>query len=444
MNNAIETDDSLRLPSQPIDRLVSPLSRFLKIESSSGVLLLGCALAALVIANSPLADSYEAFWKSKIGFTVGEFTFYHSLRHLVNDGLMVLFFFVIGMEVKRELVEGTLADFKRASLPLAAALGGMVVPALIYLSIQYGQPAMRGWGIPMATDIAFVVGCLALFGKRVPQNLRLLLLSLAIVDDIGAIAVIAIGYTENLNYGWLGIAACSIAVVRLFNRIGVRRFPPYVVAGLVAWFAFHESGVHATIAGVVLGLMTPAKPMWASEELLIRVQQSGFAFAADDWNATPQRAEKIRQLQRVCRETVSPLEYLENTLHPYSSFFIMPIFALANAGVPLEFSSLNDSVAIAVALGLIVGKPLGIVGFSWIAVRLGIAELPRGLDWPIVIAGSFLAGIGFTMALFIDALAFGDAGLNTAKMGVLAGSAVSGLLGIGMLLIVLKRKPAGP
>ena len=357
---------------------------------------------------------------------------------------MVLFFFVIGMEVKRELVEGTLADFKRASLPLAAALGGMVVPALIYLSIQYGQPAMRGWGIPMATDIAFVVGCLALFGKRVPQNLRLLLLSLAIVDDIGAIAVIAIGYTENLNYGWLGIAACSIAVVRLFNRIGVRRFPPYVVAGLVAWFAFHESGVHATIAGVVLGLMTPAKPMWASEELLIRVQQSGFAFAADDWNATPQRAEKIRQLQRVYRETVSPLEYLENTLHPYSSFFIMPIFALANAGVPLEFSSLNDSVAIAVALGLIVGKPLGIVGFSWIAVRLGIAELPRGLDWPLVIAGSFLAGIGFTMALFIDALAFGDTGLNTAKMGVLAGSAVSGLLGIGMLLIVLKRKPAGP
>ena len=357
---------------------------------------------------------------------------------------MVVFFFVIGMEVKRELIEGTLANLKRAALPIAAALGGMIVPALIYLSIQYGQPAMRGWGIPMATDIAFVVGCLALFGSRVPQNLRVLLLSLAIVDDIGAIVVIAIGYTENLNYGWLGLAACSIAAVRLLNQTGVRRFPPYVVAGLVAWFAFHESGVHATIAGVILGLMTPAKPMWVSDEILNRVQQSSVAFAADGWNSTPKRAEKVRQLQRMCRETVSPLEYLENTLHPYSSFFIMPIFALANAGVPLELSSLNDSVAIAVALGLIVGKPLGIVGFSWIAVRLGIAELPRGLNWSIVVAGSFLAGIGFTMALFIDALAFGDAGLNTAKMGVLAGSAFSGLFGMGMLLKVLKRKPTVP
>jgi NhaA family Na+:H+ antiporter len=439
VNNSLQPDESLHLPSQPIDRLVSPLSRFLRIESASGLLLLACAFAALIIANSPLADEYAAFWKSEVGITVGGFTFYHSLRHLVNDGLMVIFFFVIGMEVKRELVEGTLADLRRAALPIAAALGGMIVPALIYVTIQYGQPEMRGWGIPMATDIAFVVGCLAVFGSRVPQSLRVLLLSLAIVDDIGAIAVIAIGYTENLNYGWLGIAACSIAIVRLLHRIGVRRFPPYVAAGLVAWFAFHESGVHATIAGVVLGLMTPAKPMLVSEEFLFRVRQSSDVFAAERWNSTPRRAEKVRQLQRVCRETVSPLEYLENTLHPYSSFCIMPIFALANAGVPLSLSSFNDSVAIAVALGLVVGKPAGIVTFSWIAVRLGIAELPRGLNWAIVIAGSFLAGIGFTMALFIDSLAFGDVGLNAAKMGVLAGSAVSALLGMGMLLRVLKQ-----
>ncbi len=434
-------DESLQLPWQPIDRLVSPLSRFLRIESSSGFLLLACALAALIIANSPLANEYQAFWKSKVGFTVGGFTFYHSLRHLVNDGLMVIFFFVIGMEVKRELVEGTLADLRRATLPIAAALGGMIVPSLIYVSLQYGQPAVRGWGIPMATDIAFVVGCLAVFGSRVPQNLRVLLLSLAIVDDIGAIAVIAIGYTESLNYGWLGIAACSIAIVRLLHRIGVRRFPPYVAAGLVAWFAFHESGVHATIAGVVLGLMTPAKPMLVSDEFLHRVQLSSVVFSAERWNCTPRRAEKVRQLQRVCRETVSPLEYLENTLHPYSSFCIMPIFALANAGVPLALSSFNDSVAIAVAMGLIIGKPVGIVGFSWIAVRLGIAELPRGLNWAIVVAGSCLAGIGFTMALFIDSLAFGDAGLNAAKMGVLSGSTLSAMLGMGMLLRALKQMP---
>lgn len=439
MNNSAEPEDCLEMPSQPIDRWVSPLSRFLRIESSSGLLLLACAFAALIIANSPVAVGYEAFWKTKVGFTVGEFTFYHSLRHLVNDGLMVIFFFVIGLEVKRELAGGTLANFKRASLPIAAAFGGMVVPALIYLSIQYGQPAMRGWGIPMATDIAFVVGCLALFGSRVPQNLRVLLLSLAIIDDVGAITVIAIGYTENLHYGWLGIAVCSIAIVRLLNQIGVRRFPPYIVAGLVAWFAFHESGVHATIAGVVLGLMTPAKSTLVCDEFLIRVRQSSFALTSDRWISTSHRAEKVRQLQRVCRETVSPLEYLENILHPYSSFFIMPIFALANAGVPLELASLNNSVAVAVALGLIVGKPLGIVGFSWVAVRLGIAELPQGLNWSIITAGSFLCGIGFTMALFIDALAFGDEGLNTAKMGILAGSAISGLLGVGLLLRVLNR-----
>lgn len=417
---------------------MSPLSRFLRIESSSGVLLLACALAALIIANSPLADAYAGFWKTKVGFSVGDFTFYHSLRHIVNDGLMVLFFFVIGMEVKRELADGTLADTKRAALPIAAALGGMVVPAVIYIAIQFGQPAMRGWGIPMATDIAFVVDCLAILGSRVPQNLRVLLLSLAIVDDIGAILVIAIGYTDDLNYAWLGIAVGSIMVVQLLSSVGVRRFPPYVFAGLVAWFAFHESGVHATLAGVVLGLMTPAKPTLVSDDFVSRIQQTSALFKTSHWNSVSGRADKVRQFQRVCRETVSPLEYLENTLHPYSSFCIMPVFALANAGVPLELSSLNDSVAIAVALGLIVGKPLGIVGFSWIAVRFGIAKLPSDLNWTIITAGSFLAGIGFTMALFIDALAFGDEGLNTAKMGVLAGSAISAMLGMGLLLRVLK------
>jgi len=442
LNTPDKLDEYLQLPAQPIDRFVSPLSRFLRIESSSGILLLACAFAALIIANSPLAGAYEAFWKTKVGFTVGDFNFYHSIRHIVNDGFMVLFFFVIGMEVKRELVEGALSDFKRAALPIAAALGGMVVPALIYIAIQFGQPAMRGWGIPMATDIAFVVGCLAILGSRVPQSLRILLLSIAIVDDIGAILVIAVGYTDDLNYAWLGVAAGGILVVQMLSSLGVRRFPPYVVAGLVAWFAFHESGVHATIAGVVLGLMTPAKPTLVSGDFLVKIQRTSVLFMTDNWGSVSGRAEKVRQFQRVCRETVSPLEYLENTLHPYSSFGIMPIFALANAGVSLELSSLNDSVAIAVAVALIIGKPLGIVSFSWIAVQLGIAKLPRDLNWTIFTAGSFLAGIGFTMALFIGSLAFGDEGLNTAKMGVLAGSAISAILGMGLLLRVLPRDPS--
>ncbi|EMI20968.1 pH-dependent sodium/proton antiporter [Rhodopirellula maiorica SM1] len=418
-----------------------PVARFLHIEATSGVLLMFCTALAIFMANSAWADSYLQFWKTEVGVSFGTLQFQHSLRHIINDGLMAIFFFVIGLEVKRELVHGALSDLRRAALPIAAAVGGMVVPAGIYLALQYDQPAARGWGIPMATDIAFVVGFLALLGSRVPNNLRVLLLSLAIVDDIGAIIVIAVGYTKELDGRFLMLAAIGISVVHLFSRIGVRRFPPYIIAGLVAWLAFHESGVHATLTGVILGLMTPAKATIVPDHFHQYLIKTGESFRGESWHTVNQRARKVREVQRLTRETVSPLEYLETTLHPWSSYFIIPIFALANAGVVMQLSNIEDSVAIAVTLGLVVGKPLGVLLFCILAVKLGWARLPSGVSWRILIAGSFLTGIGFTMALFIDGLAFGDDGLDTAKTGIIVGSAISAILGMAMLIWTLPKAP---
>lgn len=421
------------LPLQPIDRLLRPLARFLHVEATSGIVLVICTAIALVAANSSFAETYLAFWQTDITIGFGTFEFHHSLHHVINDGLMAIFFFVIGLEVKREIVHGSLSNWRQASLPIAAAIGGMVVPAGLYLAIQYGQPGMRGWGIPMATDIAFVVGCLALLGSRVPHSLRVLLLSLAIVDDIGAILVIAVGYTESLDLRFLVLAAVSVGVVQLFSRLGVRRFPPYIAVGAVAWFALHESGIHATLTGVILGLMTPAKSVLVPEHFREYLHEKKEEFQDGRWASRKHRAAVVKEVQQLTRETVSPLEYLEMTLHPWSAYVIMPVFALANAGVLIELSNLGDSVAVAVILGLVVGKPVGIVLLSWLAIRIGWARLPEGLPWSMLISGSCLAGIGFTMALFIDGLAFGADGLDTAKIGVLVGSAVSGILGMSLL-----------
>lgn len=427
------------LPRKPIDRLVGPFVRFLHIEAASGVVLLICAVAALAAANSPISQSYLAFWETELGFTIGSFEFRHTLKHLINDGLMAVFFFVIGLEVKREMVLGELRELRRAALPIAAALGGMVVPAGLYLAVQYGQAAESGWGIPMATDIAFVVGCMAVLGSRVPHNLRILLLSLAIVDDLGAILVIAVGYTDDVSTGWLLVAAVGIAVVHLLARSGVRRFILYVAAGVVVWYAFHESGVHATIAGVILGLMTPSRAYLSESIFGEFLNRTSEIFEGTGWETESHRAQKVRRFQHLTRETISPLEYLENTLHPWSSFLIMPIFALANAGVPLRLSAVNDSISLAVMLGLVVGKPLGIATFSFLAVKIGWARLPEGLNWPMLMSAGCLAGIGFTMALFIAELALQQDQLDTAKVGVLLASAISAALGLGLLLRTLPR-----
>lgn len=423
-------------PEEPIRRLVRPVSRFFRIESAGGGVLLICAATAVTLANSPWAADYLAFWESPAGIRLGGFLLQHTLKEWINDALMVVFFFVVGLEIKRELMLGELRDRRAALLPAAAALGGMIVPALFYLALERDGPGRDGWGIPMATDIAFVVGCLALLGSRVPSGLRALLLSLAIVDDLGAIIVIAVGYTENLHEGMLVGGLLGVGVVLLFQRLGIRSIAAYTVCGACIWFGFHESGVHATVAGVILGLMTPVRP-WLSDHLMVKAAKEVADFFQGE---TPRPAAKsmvMENLAWAARETVSPLERLENRLHPWVSFGVMPLFALANAGVPLHMESLRESVAAAVVVGLGFGKPLGIVLFSWLAVRLGLGRLPDGVGWKMLVPSGVLAGIGFTMSLFIAELALDRQLLDAAKLSILLISTVCAVAGLFWLRAAL-------
>jgi NhaA family Na+:H+ antiporter len=435
---------STALPPEPIDRILQPLARFLHVEAAGGVLLLACAALALLLANSPASDAYAAIWNTPFGFQLGGFEMVHSLRHWINDGLMAIFFFVIGLEVKRELVLGELRAPRQAVLPVAAALGGMLVPAGVFLCLQLGEPGARGWGIPMATDIAFVVGCLALLGRRIPRALRVLLLSLAIADDIGAILVIAVGYTESLEIRWLLAGLLGLGFVRVLARVGVRAVGVYVMAGAPVWLAFHESGVHATLVGVLLGLMTPTEAWVAHSRLDFSVERVGRYLKGETWEGAGQRRRVLRELEAAARETLSPLERIETSLHPWTSFGIMPIFALANAGVALEPAAFAEPIAIAIALGLLLGKPLGIVLFAAGAVRVGLAQLPEGVSWGAMLGGGLLAGIGFTMALFIAGLALEGPLLDAAKIGVLAASALAATAGTLVLIATLPRSAAPP
>jgi NhaA family Na+:H+ antiporter len=410
------------------------------VEAASGVVLLAATIAALALANSPWSSSFLAFWNTEFGFTFGALEVSHSLKHWINDGLMGIFFFVIGLEVKRELVTGELRDPRSAALPIFAAIGGMLVPAAIYLYLQAGEPGMHGWGIPMATDIAFVVGCMAILGSRVPAGLRVMLLSLAIADDIGAILVIAIGYSGSLNWTALFVGFVGIGFVYALARVGVRSILVYVGAGGLVWFAFHESGIHATIAGVILGLMTPAREYvgaHAFRKILVRVDE---ITQGDNWPQGAERASQVARFRTLTRETVSPVEYLISAMHPWVGFLIMPIFALANAGVPIGLSGLASPVAHAAAAGLLIGKPVGVVLLSFFAVRIGLARLPQGVTWGALAAGGLLAGIGFTMALFIAGLALEGELLAAAKVGILGASAIAAVIGTGLLFLLL---PAG-
>lgn len=422
------------LPPAPIDRITKPIQRYLHIEAASGLVLLAATACALILANSPWAHAYHEFWKTSLSLQVGSWSLEHSLEEWINDGLMVLFFFVIGLEVKYELVLGELRGLRQALLPIAAAIGGMVVPAGVYLALQHGEPGERGWGIPMATDIAFVVGCMALLGKRVPHGLRVLLLTLAIADDIGAILVIAVGYSSGLNWMALALAGAGLFVVRGLALLGVRSFLVYTVLGLLIWLAFLTSGVHATLAGVILGLLTPARQIIGPERFREFLDHTGDLINGPDWDDNPVRVEKMHSLRQATREIVSPLAFLQTAIHPWVSFVIMPVFALANAGVTFQPSDLTSSVSVAAALGLVLGKPLGILLACWLAVWSGLCRLPEGVGWRNLGGGACLGGIGFTMALFIASLAMTGTLLDQAKLGVLVGSVVSAMLGAGILL----------
>ena len=431
--------NGLGLPHEIADRVTEPLARFLKIEAAAGGLLLLAALTALILANSPWSEQFLAFWETPIGLHLGTLDFTRSLRHWINDGLMTFFFFVVSLELKRELAVGELRNLRAAALPFSGALGGMIVPVVIYLAIMLGEPGVHGWGTVMATDTAFMIGCLALFGTRIPPSLRIILLSLAIFDDVGAILVVAVGYGNELNVFALALGVLGLGIIAGVARLGIRSIPIYFLLGGLVWLSFDASGVHATIAGVILGLMTPTR-VWVSDARLRAIFGRVLAYpTGEHWSGDTADRRDLRQAGRAVREALSPLERLEMTVHPWVGFAVMPVFALANAGVTIAGTDLAQSVSIAIFAGLVLGKPLGVFTFSWLAVRLGFATQGSGLNWSFLASGAFLTGIGFTMSLFIAGLAFPPAMLNTVKLAVLAASIVSATAGLLMLIWLTSR-----
>ena len=418
---------------RPVPRLIArPVRNFLDTEAAGGIVLLAATLVALIWANSPFSESYASLWETRLRIELGGLVLDSDLRHWVNDALMAIFFFVVGLEIKRELVVGELNDVKRAALPVLAALGGMVVPALFYALLNAGGDGADGWGIPMATDIAFAVGVLALLSKRVPSGLKVFLLSLAIVDDIGAIVVIALFYSGGIEFDWLAAAGLLLVSIMVLRRVHVYWVPIYVAVGSAVWLATFESGVHATIAGVALGLLTPARP----------TDPGGFPDILENAAALSNEpdAQSLRGVTLQAHEVVSVAERLEHVLHPWTSYLVIPVFALANAGVVLSAetlrAALQSPIALGIIFGLVVGKTIGITLFSWLAIKLGLAEAPPGVRWPHLVGTAAVAGIGFTVSLFITALAFEDATLvATAKTGVLLASFAAGLLGATILLL---------
>jgi NhaA family Na+:H+ antiporter len=433
-------------------RALAPVERFLAVEAASGILLLATAAIALLWANSPWQHAYFSLWHAPIGFKVGSFDFERDLHFWINDGLMTIFFFVVGLEIRREIHRGELSEVRRAALPLAAAVGGMLVPACIFLALNVGRPSAQGWGVPMATDIAFAVGVLALLGKRVPAALRILLLALAVIDDVGAILVIALFYSSGLSIAGVPIFVAGAGIIVVMQGFGVRSPWAYVAPAALVWAGAYATGIHPTLAGVVVGLMTPVRA-WFGPRVFAEHADASLSALRDD-HSEDERAmlHHLDHIDRARREAVSPVERIQHGLHGWVAFGIMPIFALANAGVPLGSASLEGEsllVFLGVIMGLVLGKPLGILGLSWVSVRLGLASLPRGVTWPLVGLVGLVGGIGFTMALFIAHLAFPKgANLETAKLAILAASGLAaagaGVLGRLLLSAVSREAAATP
>lgn len=421
----------------------APVERFLAIEAASGVLLLAAAVVALAWANSPWSDIYTSLWSTPLGVRLGGLAFERDLRWWVNDGLMTVFFFVVGLEIRREIHRGELSDLRRAALPVAAALGGMLVPALLYFALNAGRASAAGWGVPMATDIAFAVGVLALLGDRVAPALRVLLLSLAVIDDLGAILVIAIFYSGGVDPVSLAISGAGLLSIPLLQRFGVRSPALYVPGALVAWAGAYAAGVHPTIAGVAIGLLTPVRAWLGPAHLAEAAEGTAREARAVGEDRGAELQARVGTLQQAAREFVSPVERLQHALHGWVAYLVMPVFALANAGVALGSADLAGEwrVFVGVVLGLLVGKPVGVIAASRIAAATGLAAVPRGVGWSQVSVVGLVAGIGFTMALFIAQLAFppGPA-LETAKLGILAASLGAGLVGYAVGRAVLRRQ----
>lgn len=423
---------------QLAERALASLERFLHIEAVSGVVLLIAAIAALIWANSPVAASYDALWHTPITLGIGSLVYSQSLHFWVNDGLMTIFFLVVGMEIRREIHEGALSSLRQASLPMLAAMGGVAVPAMVYLGFGHAPSEQQGWAVPTATDIAFAVGVLALLGKSIPSNIRVFLLALAIIDDIIAVLIIAVFYSGGLDYVGFVVAAVGLLLVLVMQRIGVGSALPYVIPGAITWVGVLMTGAHPTLAGVVLGLMTPvtSRPMWERPvEAVSRLSEEVVGRAKAAAQNADELLTPLKQLRVAQREVLPPVVRVQSALHPWVAFGIMPLFALANAGVSLSGVNLDSEtprwVMESVMAALVIGKPVGIVGITWLMVRLGVCSLPPGVNWSGITLIGLLAGIGFTMSIFIANLAFASpAALGAAKLGVLAGSVVAASLGL--------------
>lgn len=432
----------------PLDTIRAPFKRFLRIEASGGILLIIATLAAMIIANSPWGSIYEDFWKTE--FTIGPEFFQLSKPIIlwINDGLMAIFFFMVGLEIKRELIAGELSTPKQAALPIVSAIGGMLLPAGLFLLLNNGKVGIDGWGIPMATDIAFSLGILSLLGKRVPIALKVFLVAFAIVDDLGAVLVIALFYSAQIQWGILLIAAGLIAILFILNRLNVRYLTLYMIIGWVVWYLFLKSGIHPTIAGVLLAFSIPANRKIHVHDFRARLKSlmDDFTNGYDEENSialSKKQLAAIDNMEVQISKVQSPLQSLEHTLHGFVTYFVMPLFAFANAGIVLAGAGLSsfNSLTINIGSSLIFGKIAGITLFAWLAVKFRLADLPANIKWIHILGAAILGGVGFTMSLFISNLAYTNIILlNQAKLGILLGSATAAIFGYFFLRKTLGKK----
>ncbi len=427
-----------KFPHNSIRRIFRPFQEFTKLAASGGILLLLFTVVALIWANSPYGSGYFKLWQTELSISFGFLTLSKPLILWINEGLMAVFFFVVGLEIKREFLVGELASPRQAALPMAGALGGMLVPAALYVFFNLGTDGVRGWGIPMATDIAFAIGVLSILGKRIPLSIKVFLTALAIVDDIGAVLVIAVFYTKEISWLSLAIGAGFLLALIILNLSRVRHPLAYLLFGFGLWMAFLKSGVHATVAGVLSAMTIPARSKISTDAFVAQSREMLMVFgrAARTPENAPNSAVQqaaLHSLESACERLETPMQRLEHSLHPWVIYLIMPLFALANAGVMLAEDiprSLVSPVSLGIVLGLVIGKPIGITLFSWLAITLGLAEFGRGGRWKHLVGAGCLGGIGFTMSLFIAGLAFGNTpSLSTAKVGILVASVIAGITG---------------
>ena len=426
------------------DQILRPTQQFFRKEAASSILLIAATIIALIWVNSDVGETYHRFWHTKISFTFAHFHISKTLLHWVNDGLMSLFFFTVGLEIKREILVGELATPKKALLPVIAALGGMIVPGLIYAAINIGLPTIHGWGIPVATDIAFALGAVAVFGRRLPVGLRIFLAAFAIADDLGAVVIIAIFYTKEIVWSNLIISLFLILGLAVANFFWIRQTLIYAILGLAVWFFVLGSGVHPTIAGVIVSLFVPARGRYDTDNFLQNVKKITEKFECEEQSCgysillNQEHLYAVQALELACHDVETPLQRLMHALHPWVAFVILPLFALGNTGLVFRgivFSEMvSNPVILGVIFGLVIGKPIGIMLFSYISVKSGMASLPQQVRWSHILGGAMLGGIGFTMSLFLSELSFSDPHIiDYARFAILAGSILSAVFGMSFL-----------